>query len=302
MANMKYSTYRVSLDLQKHQSQVSIAVFQYDTAVRLCISLTDGGNPYTIPIEDGYRAVFYAKRPDNTPLCHNCTIESNSRIIYDFQDSTAAVRGITNCQLRLYGADGGLITAPRFIIVVDERVVTEGLIELDDDELSAIDAIFTKETAREEAEAGRVQAEKARVEAEASRVTAETSRANAEAERVEAETARSATFIALKNEMDYNEQRRIEAETAREEAEAGRVQAEAERGKNCVLKESKSTQTIKSNLDIEGTGKFTSLKIGNQEVISGASVDIKIANYVNTQLGDIADRLDKINNGGGANA
>jgi hypothetical protein len=110
---------------------------------------------------------------------------------------------------------------------------------------------------------GRVKAENDRVAAESLRVTDETSRANAEAGRVEAETAR--------------------------------VKAEAERGKNFVLKETTGTQTINSNINIVGA-----LRIGNQEVISGASVDIKIANYVNTQLGDIADRLDKINNGGGA--
>lgn len=271
MANMKYSTYRVSLDLQKHQSQVSIAVFQYDTAVRLCISLTDGGNPYTIPIEDGYRAIFYGKRPDNTPLTHNCIIESDSRIIYDFQDSTAAVKGITNCQLRLYGAEGELITAPRFIIVVDERVVSEGLIELDDDQLSAIDEIFLTEN-------GRVLAENARVVAENDRAASESLRQNFESGRLSNETLRKA------------------AEEARVAAELEREEAETKRGKNAVLKAPvEETQTINSNVKVVGilnstTGQFTSLSLGGKAVATKDDIA--------AELEGIADRLNEINNGG----
>ena len=177
---MKCSTYRFALDLQKHQSQMSIAVYANDSAVRFSITLTDGGLPYCI--EDGCRAVFYGMRPDDEPLIHNCMIEGNRRIIYDFNESTAKEVGITECQIRLYGADGRLISAPRFIIVVDERVVTES--DLDEEEgstLAALDAIFASETARDIAEnglfdedgnlleGGRVQAEEARVEAEIAR-------------------------------------------------------------------------------------------------------------------------------------
>ena len=165
---MRCSTYRFALDLQKHQSQMSIAVYAHDSAVRLYITLTDGGLPYHI--EDGCRAVFYGMRPDDEPLIHNCMIEGNRRIIYDFNESTAKEPGITECQIRLYGTDGELITAPRFIIVVDERVVTEmDLDDEEDDTLSALDAIFASERAREEAEVAREEAEAAREEAEIAR-------------------------------------------------------------------------------------------------------------------------------------
>lgn len=297
MSNMRYSTYRVSLDLQKHQSQVSIAVFQYDTAVRLCISLTDGGNPYTIPIEDGYRAIFYGKRPDNTPLCHNCVIESDSRIIYDFKDSTAAVRGITNCQLRLYGGDGELITAPRFIIVVDERVVSEGLIELDDDQLSAIDAIFSGENERVKAELGRVEAELGRVEAEEERI-------KSEEERATSFTNLTNDILAAENARANAEKARVNAEKARVTAENAREEAEKARGANFVVKEPEdgldTTQTVNSNFKVNGAfestkGSFNSLYASGMSV----ATEVYVASYVDEQLGDIADRLNQINNGGG---
>lgn len=188
---MNRSTYRFTLDLQKHRSQMSIAVFVHDSAVRLYISLTDGGNPYLI--EQGGRAVFYGTRPDDTPLCHNCMIDDTGRIIYDFNDQTASVEGITNCQIRIYGKDGELITAPKFSIVADERFVAYTDIEsLEDSPLDALDNIQFAEVERVEAESARADAEKARADAEEAREIAEAERANAEAVRISNEEARLA--------------------------------------------------------------------------------------------------------------
>lgn len=173
---MNNSTYRFTLDLQKHNSQMSIAVYKRDNAVRLYISLTDGGKPYII--EDGSYAVFCGKRADGEPLTHNCMIGNNTEIIYDFKDSTSLVEGIVNCQLRLYGVDNQLITAPRFIIVVEERVVTDEDIGIDEDTKSALDEIFLAENRRIAAERDRVNAESARVLAENARVLAEEERAS----------------------------------------------------------------------------------------------------------------------------
>ena len=232
---MRYSTYRFSLDLHKHQSQMSIAVFQYDTACRLCISLTDGGVPYLI--EDGCTAVLYGRRADNTPIAHNCMIEGNARIVYDFQDSTAAVQDIVDCQIRLYGKDGDLITAPRFIIVVEERAVREYEIELKDDTLSAIDKIFTEENARVAAEIARDEAENGkkdetgeritdgRVQAEQKRVTAENKRFYAELDRVEAEQNRADE----EQSRQASEAERMEAEQSRASAETTRALDEFDR-------------------------------------------------------------------------
>ena len=218
---MRYSTYRFTLDLQKHQSQISIAVFQYDTAVRLYISLTDGGIPYHIA--DGCRAVFYGKRPDGTDLVHNCAIEGNTRIIYDFNDQTACCEGTVDAQICLYGIDGDIITAPRLIIVASPRTVNPINIDLEDSPLVALDQIIASETAREYAEKardkaengvlddgkgyivkGRVQAEADRAKAEESRVEAENARKSAEADRVKAEEARSNKYLAHPDEPNQN--------------------------------------------------------------------------------------------------
>lgn len=140
---MNYSTYRFTLDLRKHESQMSIAVFTNDTAVRLCISLTDGGIPYHVG--EGCRAVLYGKRPDDSPLIHNCMIDDTGRIIYDFNEHTASQRGITRCHIRLYGTDGELISAPRFIIVAEDGLVTDEDLNKIEDPLGAIDGLFVAE-------------------------------------------------------------------------------------------------------------------------------------------------------------
>ena len=146
---MNNSTYRFTLDLRKHQSQMSIAVFRNDTAVRLIISLTDGGKPYRI--EDGCTAFLYGKRADEEPLIHRCMIKENTEIIYDFEPTISCVEGIVKCDIRLYGKDGKLITAPRFIVVVDERLVSDDDIDIDGaSPTSALDRILAMTTEVEE--------------------------------------------------------------------------------------------------------------------------------------------------------
>lgn len=157
---MKFSTYRFTLDLQKHQSQLSIACSQYDSAIRLNISLTDGGNPYFI--SDGCSAVLYGKKPNGTPIIHNCMIEGNTRIVYDFNELTASEIGVVNCQIRLYKSGKELITAPRFIIVVDERLVQDVDIDLGENaylykkDVAVLDEIISSEQQRVENENQRI--------------------------------------------------------------------------------------------------------------------------------------------------
>lgn len=272
---MRNSTYRFTLDLHKLQSQMSIAVFAYDSAVRLIISLTDGGNPYHI--DDGCRAVFIGKRPDGKSLVHNCMIEGNAkegntRIIYDFNDQTAAIEGITECQIRLYSIDSELITAPGFIIVVKERLVD--ITDLPEDSLlDALDTILITEAAVKAAENERFYAEEARVQAEEERdkaekgyidesgecvfgrIRSEVLRELAENERAEAEKKRcdhEATRDLAETQRILKEDERVIAEIVRADEEAIRVQNETSRvasEASRVASEAARVQAEKSRVD-----------------------------------------------------
>ena len=125
--------------MHSRQSQVSLPVLLNDSARTLYINLSDGGKAYTI--EDGCRAVFVAKKSDDKVLANDCIIENNATVRYDFTNQTASAEGIVSCEVRLYGADGRLITSPRFVMVVDARVVYDGDIPVSDSEKNTFDAI-----------------------------------------------------------------------------------------------------------------------------------------------------------------
>lgn len=141
---MNYSTYRFSLDIQSTQSQVSLPVMLGDTARRLYISLTDGGKPYVIA--EGCRASLAARKADGKTLLHDCIIEKNTYIRYDFTEQTATALGLTECNILIYGDDGEIIGSPRFSLVVYNDVV--GLDVVSEDDLATISRIIAGEHER----------------------------------------------------------------------------------------------------------------------------------------------------------
>ena len=159
---MKYSIFRFTLNMHSHRSQASIPAFYGDTAVRLIITITDGGNTYAI--EEGCVAVLSGTKADGKKLWDRCIIVGNT-IQYDFNEQTASCLGIVNCEVTLYGKDGAALTAPKFIIVVDEKEF--GYNDLDSEtHIDALDDIFEAERIRCEEELKRDDAETARQEAE----------------------------------------------------------------------------------------------------------------------------------------
>lgn len=169
---MRDSIYRFSLDIHSTQSQVSIPVPQYDTARGFLATLTEAGKPYHI--SDECRAVFAATKADGTTLFNDCLILNGSIIRYDFTEQTTSCAGIVECAIKIYGANGKILTSPRLTLVVYEG--TGGELVLSEDESTILDGIMNREISRYEAEKARVAAEQARVVAEASRVMAEEER------------------------------------------------------------------------------------------------------------------------------
>ena len=143
---MNYSKYRFNLDMQSYISQISLPVRQHDTGIVLRINLTDGGVPYVI--RDGCRAVFYARKSDGNPLMNDCIIEKNTTICYELTQQTTSCSGVVDCEVRLYGKDGNLITTPRFILVIDSRVVHDEDFPLSESEQTVLDNIILSEQKR----------------------------------------------------------------------------------------------------------------------------------------------------------
>lgn len=199
---MNYSIYRFTLDIHKTKSQVSIPVMFHDTGIKLYISLTDGGKPYFV--EDGCIAVFSAKKHTGEQLFNYCIIEDNTRLRYDFTEQTTNSEGMMNCEIRLYGKDGKLITTPAFVVVVDPRVIKDDDVLESCSESTVLDNIVFSEMERIAGEQLRIEAEEARKIAEefrsdeeAARRLAEMERSGEEFKRAEAEAERQKAFESM---------------------------------------------------------------------------------------------------------
>lgn len=192
---MNSSFYRFILDVQTAQSQISIPVSLYDTAITLYMSLTDGGKPYIM--ETGCLAKLSITRPSGSKLHEFCAIEGNHSAVYPFSQNpaTASEEGIHECELTVYGLNGEQLTASRFSIIVNERVVNmDDNNGITDEHIGIIDDMIHSEQERRKGESARLEAEAIRVSSEEDRASAETERISAEQERISAEDARVAGY------------------------------------------------------------------------------------------------------------
>lgn len=120
---MNYTEYRITLDIHDTVSPVVLNVKKGDTKRRLLIHLVERGYPYHI--EDDCYAAFTAKKPDGNKVYNDCDIE-DCVIAYNLTDQVTAVSGLVNCEVRIYGADGGLLTSASFTIIVEDTIYEDG--------------------------------------------------------------------------------------------------------------------------------------------------------------------------------
>ena len=138
---MNYSNYRASLDIHAAGSQAVLHAKQGDTKRQILVTLTEDGRPYLIGSD--CRAVFTAKKPDGSILFNDCAIEGNL-ISYSFTAQTTVLAGRLDCEIRLYGADNGLITSPGFDLIVDATVYEDGDVVESAAELSALTSLVSE--------------------------------------------------------------------------------------------------------------------------------------------------------------
>ena len=101
---MSSSNYRLTLNMQEEQSQVSLPVRLGDTNRVLYISIADGGKPFKIEL--GSTAWFFGKKADGKEIITSCIIEGESVVRYNFNEQTASYPGIVDCEIRLYDKVG----------------------------------------------------------------------------------------------------------------------------------------------------------------------------------------------------
>ena len=138
---MEYVTSDVSFDLKSMSQTQVVRAVAGDTKRKLRIWISSGGAPYVIA-QDAY-AVLMGKKPDGTSLYNVCEIQENA-IIYVFTKQTCSTVGIAHLQIRLYSADGKLLTTvPLLLEVYPSQFEAEDAAK-SQDEQTALDDLVNK--------------------------------------------------------------------------------------------------------------------------------------------------------------
>lgn len=122
---MEYTEHKLTLDVHKTVSNASVALKKGDTAHRLLITLSEGGYPYHIG--EDCTVAFSALKPDGTAIFNDCRIEGDT-VIYDMTEQTTAEEGMVSCEVKIYGANGDLLTSASFLLFVEEGVNNSGAV------------------------------------------------------------------------------------------------------------------------------------------------------------------------------
>lgn len=117
---------RITLDLQKTFSQVSLQMKRGDNTNEVLAIITDNGQPYDLDKVD--MAMYRALKPDKTYVYNNCEIHGNE-ITVPVSSQTINALGLVLCELNLYSKSRGRITTARFSIVVEEAVYGDNIPE-----------------------------------------------------------------------------------------------------------------------------------------------------------------------------
>lgn len=128
------TTFKISLDVHNIESQVSIPAFRGDSGYTIIANLIEYGKPFHL--SDKCTAFFEGVKADGNYLYNACDIE-DGKIVYNLKKTTpdggtcqtTAVPGVVKCQFKIIGENGGIISAPKFTIVVEDTVYNEQAIE-----------------------------------------------------------------------------------------------------------------------------------------------------------------------------
>lgn len=118
--------YPVFLDAEKDGIQQTVrGFFGTDTGEKtLCVVLTLGGAAYKTP--DSFTAAFCAKKPDGSLIRHSCSIRGGM-IYYTPGAELLDPAGAAECQVILFGPQGKVVCAPRFLLQTDDALWDGGI-------------------------------------------------------------------------------------------------------------------------------------------------------------------------------
>lgn len=123
---MNTSIYNISLDLHRATAPEALTVKRGDTAREVRVTLVEDGKPYEITSRCA--AVLCAALPGGADTVA-LTIEGNV-LTAAVPAAWIALSGEIGCEVRVYDEDGGVVTSPRFSIIVSDTLFPDDSAEV----------------------------------------------------------------------------------------------------------------------------------------------------------------------------
>lgn len=138
---LKDSVYDLSLDVHGRGMQTTVPVKRGDSARCLRLRLTQSGRHYAM--EEDCTAVLTARKPDDTVIYNQCTVEQGLAL-YRLTGQETNSPGAVRCELRLYDAGGKLLTSPAFCLMVEDTVYDDEAVMDSSPEFTALTALVAQ--------------------------------------------------------------------------------------------------------------------------------------------------------------
>lgn len=141
---------KITLDLKKSGTQATINVKKGDIQSRaVLITLRCDGINYRV--NDGVTAIFRAKKPDNTVIYNNATVQ-DGKVYFLLTSNYCAVKGKYTGEIQLL-KEGRVLYAPKFTIIVEDNIYDDSEIESTNEYTQLTEAIEDAQEALETAQA-----------------------------------------------------------------------------------------------------------------------------------------------------
>lgn len=120
----------ISLDIHDNKTYDYIYEKQYNKGTKLKFNITQDGTPFDLG-EVNVSAVFQMKKPDNTVVIKDCTVDENT-IEIEVTDQMTSSSGIGNYQIQLIDSNGVTISTITGKMKIEESTVQDGDISSND--------------------------------------------------------------------------------------------------------------------------------------------------------------------------
>ena len=115
--------YKINLDLHESNSQYILKLSRGDVGGEIRATFNEAGKTYSL---ENCTCKFSALKGDGNYIYNDCTVNTESNYVsYIITDQTSAACGVTKCQLIVIGNDGKIKAAPKFELVIDDKVYDE---------------------------------------------------------------------------------------------------------------------------------------------------------------------------------